>query len=126
MRCDELSPLFMGSTVRCRAHSKTNEQVACKLGVKRVTLPQPGAKCGRRKRQYAQRRFRVALRFRAGIEGRISHLHKVVKVFGWKLANKKHPKDFLPDAIFDTPWLFTCPDSLALFVWHNVLDLPHH
>jgi IS5 family transposase len=57
-------------------YSKTNEQVARKLGVKRVALPQPGAKSDRRKRQEAQRWFRAALRFRAGIEGRISHLKR--------------------------------------------------
>lgn len=57
-------------------HSKTNEQVARRLGVKRVALPQPGAKSERRKRQEAQPWFRAALRFRAGIEGRISHLKR--------------------------------------------------
>jgi len=56
--------------------SKTNEQAARKLGVKRVALPQPGAKNARRKRQEAQRWFQAALRFRAGIEGRISHLKR--------------------------------------------------
>lgn len=57
-------------------HSKTNEQVARKLGVKRVALPQPGAKSAQRKRYESQRWFRMALRFRAGIEGRISHLKR--------------------------------------------------
>ncbi len=56
--------------------SKPNEQVARQLGVKRVALPQPGAKSARRKRQEAQPWFKAALRFRAGIEGRISHLKR--------------------------------------------------
>jgi IS5 family transposase len=56
--------------------SETNEQCARDLGVKRVALPQPGAKRGRRKRREAQRWFRAALRFRAGIEGRISSLKR--------------------------------------------------
>ena len=57
-------------------HSKTNEQVARKLGVKRVALPQPGAQSAQRKRYESQRWFRMALRFRAGIEGRLSHLKR--------------------------------------------------
>lgn len=56
--------------------SKTNEQFARDLGVKHVALPQPGAKSCRRKRREARRWFRVALRFRAGIEGRISELKR--------------------------------------------------
>jgi len=56
--------------------SETNEQFARDLGVKRVALPQPGAKSHRRKQREAQRWFRAALRFRTGIEGRISGLKR--------------------------------------------------
>ena len=56
--------------------SETNEQFARDLGVKRVALPQPGAKSRRRKQQERQRWFKAALRFRAGIEGRISGLKR--------------------------------------------------
>jgi transposase, IS5 family len=56
--------------------SETNEQFARTLGVKQVALPKPGAKNGRRKRREAQRWFKAALRFRAGIEGRISGLKR--------------------------------------------------
>jgi IS5 family transposase len=56
--------------------SETNEQCARALGVKQVALPQPGTKNGRRKRREAQRWFRAAMRFRAGIEGRISGLKR--------------------------------------------------
>ena len=56
--------------------SETNEQFARALGVKQVALPKPGAKNGRRKRREAQRWFKAALRFRAGIEGRISGLKR--------------------------------------------------
>ncbi len=54
--------------------SETNERCARELGVRQVALPQPGAKSARRKRREAQRWFRAALRFRAGIGGRISGL----------------------------------------------------
>jgi IS5 family transposase len=56
--------------------SEKNERVARDLGVKQVALPKPGAKDGRRKRREAQRWFKAALRFRAGIEGRISGLKR--------------------------------------------------
>lgn len=56
--------------------SETNEACARDLGVQQVALPQPGAKSARRKRREAQRWFRAALRFRAGIEGRISGLKR--------------------------------------------------
>lgn len=56
--------------------SETNEECARALGVKQVALPPPGAKSARRKRREAQRWFRAALRFRAGIEGRISGLKR--------------------------------------------------
>lgn len=57
-------------------HSKANEQVARQLGVRHAALLQLGAKNGQRKRQEAQPWFRAALCFRAGIEGRISHLKR--------------------------------------------------
>lgn len=56
--------------------SAANEACARALGVRQVALPQPGAKNGQRKRREAQRWFRAALRFRAGIEGRISGLKR--------------------------------------------------
>jgi IS5 family transposase len=56
--------------------SEPNERCARALGVKQVALPQPGAKPRWRKRREAQRWFRAAMRFRAGIEGRISGLKR--------------------------------------------------
>ena len=57
-------------------YSVDNERVAHALGVKHVALPQPGAKTKRRQRYEKQKWFRAALRFRAGIEGRISGLKR--------------------------------------------------
>ena len=56
--------------------SETNERFARDLGVKHVALPQPGAKNRQRKRRESQRWFKAALRFRTGIEGRISGLKR--------------------------------------------------
>jgi transposase, IS5 family len=56
--------------------SPANEQLARKLGVKQVALPKPGAKSGARNRRERQRWFKAAMRFRAGIEGRISDLKR--------------------------------------------------
>lgn len=56
--------------------SQKNEQSARQLGVKQVALPQPGAKSRQRKRREQQRWFKAAMRFRAGIEGRISGLKR--------------------------------------------------
>ena len=56
--------------------SEANERFAQALGVKQVALPQPGARSGRRKRREKQRWFKAAMRFRAGIEGRISSLKR--------------------------------------------------
>lgn len=56
--------------------SPKNEQLARQLGVKQVALPKPGAKSGPRKRRERQRWFKAAMRFRAGIEGRISGLKR--------------------------------------------------
>ena len=56
--------------------SEPNEQFARDLGVKHVALPKPGAKTSQRKRREAQHWFKAALRFRAGIEGRISGLKR--------------------------------------------------
>ena len=55
-------------------HSAENERQLRGLGVRRVCLPQPGYKSARRKRREQQPWFRAGLRFRNGIEGRISHL----------------------------------------------------
>lgn len=57
-------------------HSKANERRLRQLGVRRVCLPQPGYKSARRQRQERQPWYRAALRFRNGIEGRISHLRR--------------------------------------------------
>ena len=57
-------------------HSPDNEQQARALGVRRVSLPQPGYKTNRRRQQEKQPWFRVAQRFRNGIEGRISQLRR--------------------------------------------------
>lgn len=56
--------------------SLQNEQTARDLGIQSVALPQPGAKREEREAYEAQRWFRAALRFRAGIEGRISGLKR--------------------------------------------------
>ena len=57
-------------------HSDANEQIAYRAGVKHVALPQPGAKTPERQKHEAQSWFRAALRFRSGIEGRISVLKR--------------------------------------------------
>jgi IS5 family transposase len=56
--------------------SPENEQVARDAGIEYVALPQPGAKSAERQAYEAQPWFRAALRFRAGIEGRISSLKR--------------------------------------------------
>jgi IS5 family transposase len=56
--------------------SSENEQAARDLGIEFVALPQPGAKSDERQAYEAQPWFRAALRFRAGIEGRISSLKR--------------------------------------------------
>jgi transposase, IS5 family len=57
-------------------HSVENERVARAMGVKQVALPQPGVKTKRRQRYEQQKWFKAALRFRNGIEGRISGLKR--------------------------------------------------
>jgi IS5 family transposase len=57
-------------------HSPENEQQARALGVRRVSLPQPGYKSNRRRLHERQPWFRAAQRFRNGIEGRISQLRR--------------------------------------------------
>jgi transposase, IS5 family len=57
-------------------YSPENERQARTLGVRRVSLPKPGFKTKRRQRRERQAWFRAAQRFRAGIEGRISHLRR--------------------------------------------------
>lgn len=56
--------------------SPDNEQFAHDKGVEHVALPRPGAKDPERKRLESQPWFKAALRFRAGIEGRISGLKR--------------------------------------------------
>lgn len=56
--------------------SPANEQLAREAGIEFVALPQPGHKDEARQAYEAQPWFRAALRFRAGIEGRISHLRR--------------------------------------------------
>lgn len=56
--------------------SPENEQIARDAGIEYVALPQPGAKSQERQAYEAQPWFRAALRFRAGIEGRISGLKR--------------------------------------------------
>jgi IS5 family transposase len=56
--------------------SPANEQAACDAGIECVALPQPGAKSDERQAYEAQPWFRAALRFRVGIEGRISGLQR--------------------------------------------------
>jgi IS5 family transposase len=57
-------------------YSLENERVARAMGVTHVALPQPGAKTNRRQKYEKQRWFKAALRFRNGIEGRISGLKR--------------------------------------------------
>ena len=56
--------------------SPENEQAAHDAGIEFVALPQPGAKSDERQAYEAQPWFRAALRFRAGIDGRISSLKR--------------------------------------------------
>lgn len=55
-------------------HSSNNEAIAKQEKVKEPALPQPGAKTLERRAYEAQLWFKAALRFRAGVEGRISVL----------------------------------------------------
>lgn len=55
-------------------HSSDNEGVARHEQIKEVALPHPGAKTPARTAYEAQPWFRAALRFRAGVEGRLSVL----------------------------------------------------
>ena len=57
-------------------YSVENERDARAMGVKQVALPQPGAKTKQRQRYEKQKWFKAALRFRIGIEGRISGLKR--------------------------------------------------
>lgn len=57
-------------------HSAKNEATAREAKVKRVALPQPGAKTPERVQHERQGWFRRALRFRNGVEGRISVLKR--------------------------------------------------
>jgi IS5 family transposase len=56
--------------------SSANEQLARDAGIEQVALPQPGHKDEARRAYEAQPWFKAALRFRAGIEGRISGLRR--------------------------------------------------
>jgi IS5 family transposase len=56
--------------------SPANEQLARAAGIAHVALPQPGRKDEARQAYEAQPWFKAALRFRAGIEGRISGLRR--------------------------------------------------
>jgi len=57
-------------------HSAENEQYARSQGVKQVALPKPGAKSPQRQAYEKQPWFRLARRWRSGIEGRISLLKR--------------------------------------------------
>ena len=56
--------------------SVNNEQAAQHTGIDKTALPQRGTKAPERQAYEAQPWFRAALRFRAGIEGRISGLKR--------------------------------------------------
>jgi IS5 family transposase len=56
--------------------SPKNEQLAKDAGIKRVVLPAKGKASAARKERERERWFRRGFRFRAGIEGRISVLHR--------------------------------------------------
>lgn len=70
----ELAPADRG------VYSPDNERIARTLGVQQVALPQPGAKTKRRQNHEKQKWFKAALRFRTGIEGRISGLRRARKL----------------------------------------------
>jgi transposase, IS5 family len=55
-------------------YSRANEALALSARIPEVALPQPGAKTPERSAYEAQPWFKAALRFRAGIEGRLSVL----------------------------------------------------
>lgn len=57
-------------------HSRENELLARQMGVKRVVLPQAGAKTAERESYERQGWFRRGQCFRAGVEGRISVLKR--------------------------------------------------
>lgn len=57
-------------------YSEDNVQQAKAAGVKRVALPKPGAKDRTQQRREAQPWFKAVLRWRNGIEGRISQLRR--------------------------------------------------
>ena len=57
-------------------YSAANEQAAQQAGIEFVALPQPGHKDPARLAHEAQPWFKAALRFRTGIEGRISGLRR--------------------------------------------------
>lgn len=57
-------------------YSPANEDCAKQAGVAEVALPQPGAVTPERRAYEAQPWFKAALRFRAGVEGRISVLRR--------------------------------------------------
>lgn len=56
--------------------SPENEQLAHEHGIEQVALPQRGYKSVEREQYEQQRWFKAALKFRAGIEGRISGLKR--------------------------------------------------
>jgi IS5 family transposase len=57
-------------------YSPANEAFARQMGVKQVALPKPGAKTAERQAMERQGWFRRAMRYRAGVEGRISVLKR--------------------------------------------------
>ena len=52
-------------------HSTENEWLAKEMGVKKVCLPKAGKKSAKREEHERQGWYKIARRFRAGIEGRI-------------------------------------------------------
>jgi len=57
-------------------YSPDNEQLAQKMGVKRVILPKPGYKSKQRKMFESRRWFVAGRKWHAGVEGRISVLKR--------------------------------------------------
>ena len=53
-------------------YSGDNERAAQEAGIKHVCLPKPGRKSAEREAHERQKRFRRGMRYRAGVEGRIS------------------------------------------------------
>jgi len=60
--------------------SPENEDLARRLGIKRIAIPQPGHRTPQRQTHEKQKWFKKGQRFRNGIEGRISVVRRTVQL----------------------------------------------